>query len=331
MITANRLIEKIADIDNLRLAFWKASKGKTSKRSVREYRENLQQNLLLLQHQITSGDVAVGNYHFFTIFDPKERIICSSDFSERVLHHAIMNICAEYFERKQISHSYACRINKGTYAALDKAKEYSKKYTWCIKLDFRKYFESIKHEDLILSLQKVFKDKKLLAIFEKIIRSYHYETGQGIPIGNLSSQYFANHFLSSADHDALEKLGAKAYIRYIDDVFMWDNDKKRLLEIEKKYRDYCEKDLKLELKPLIINKIKYGIVMLGYKLYRQKVKLAKRSKMRFEKKYDEYLSNYIGGIWTQKQYQNHLEPLFAFIDHAETNNLKKKVLSLSGQ
>ncbi|GHT32987.1 hypothetical protein FACS189415_2290 [Bacteroidia bacterium] len=119
------------------------------------------------------GNIQVGDYHYFTIFDPKERIICAAAFGERVMHHALMNVCHPNFEQYQIYHSYASRIGKGTYAALKQACVYQKQYDWFLKLDVRKYFDSIDHDILKHLLSKRFKDKTLLNIFDKIIDSYN--------------------------------------------------------------------------------------------------------------------------------------------------------------
>ena len=140
----NNLIEQIADPDNLRLAFWKARKAKDGKMEVAEYRKNLDKNLLLLRDNLLTGNVDVGNYYYFTIYDPKERKICAAAFHERVLHHAIMNVCHANFEKFQVYSSFASRLGKGTYAAIEKAKAYQQQFKWFLKLDVRKYFDSFK-------------------------------------------------------------------------------------------------------------------------------------------------------------------------------------------
>ena len=187
----NNLIEKITEPDNLRLAFWKARKAKEGKMEVTEFRKELDKKLLTLQEELLSGNVQVGNYHYFTIFDPKERLICAASFKERVLHHAIMNICHVNFEKFQIFDSYASRLGKGTYAALERAKFFQVKYKWFLKLDVRKYFDTIDHCILKQLLAKRFKDLSLLNVFFNIIDSYETSTGKGLPIGNLTSHAFA--------------------------------------------------------------------------------------------------------------------------------------------
>lgn len=123
------------DMDNLRLAFWKAGKGKRHASAVLAYQAKLEVNLRALQQEIQSGKLRVGDYRYFLVYEPKEREICASAFREQVLHHALMNVCHEQFDKKLIYDSYASRKNKGTYAALHRAKRYSNKYTWYLKMD----------------------------------------------------------------------------------------------------------------------------------------------------------------------------------------------------
>jgi RNA-directed DNA polymerase len=175
------VIEAVADMNNLYLAFWKAKRGKEGKLDVQLFQKNLRENLKQLQQEIVSTEVNIGDYHFFKIYDPKERQICAAPFGQRVLHHALMNICHEDFERYQIFDSYASRKGKGTYAALDRAKYFTKKYQWYLKLDVRKFFFSISHDVLKEELKRLYRDEKLLIIFDKIIDSIAFENGLALP------------------------------------------------------------------------------------------------------------------------------------------------------
>lgn len=219
------LMWRIADLNNLYLAFWKAQKGKVRSREVVEFKAMLTENLRELQWELLNECVQIGHYRFFTIYDPKERYICAPPFKERVLQHAVMNVCDENFERYQLSCSYASRKGKGVYAAIEKAQEYQCRFNWYLKMDVRKYFDSIDHRILMNLLARRFKDAMLLRLFSKLIDSYSVTTGKGLPMGNLSSQYFANHYLAVADHYLKEKLKVKAVIRYMDDIVIWDNNK----------------------------------------------------------------------------------------------------------
>ncbi len=300
MKRAGNLIEHIADIGNLYYAFYKAKKGKHSKKDVLAFQRNLDENILLLRSQILNGNVDVGDYHFFTIYDPKQRVISAAPFEQRVLHHAIMNVCHSYFERHLIDDSYATRVGKGTYSALYKAYANMKHYRYCAKLDVRKYFDSISHSVLKQCLRSLFKDVALLKIFDRIIDSYSSDiltsggstsaflndsfVEKGIPIGNLTSQYFANFYLSGLDHYIKEVLRIPFYIRYMDDMLLLENDKEKLQRAVSAVQLYVQQMLNLELKPIVFTRTITGVSFLGYKLYPHKILLNKRSKRRYLKK-----------------------------------------------
>jgi hypothetical protein len=320
------LINEIADCDNLRLAFWKSRKGKEDKPEVLEFRKQLDANLLSLRNDILSGNVEVGNYYYFTIHDPKERLICAAPFRQRVLHHAIMNICHPIFERFQIFDSYATRVGKGQYAALERAKVYSAKYQWFCKLDVRKYFDSIDHKVLYSQLNTKFKDPHLLELFYKIIKSYETAPDKGLPIGNLTSQYFANFYLGFADHFIKEKLQVKAYVRYMDDMVFWSTDKAALLLIVKQFDTFITTTLNMTLKPYCINSLQKGLPFLGYVIFKDTVRLNKTAKKRFTRKMNLYQSYLENEYWTQTQYARRVLPLVAFTQHAETVQLRRQVL-----
>lgn len=325
MKRATHLIPLISDMENLELAFWKASKGKRYAGQVLAYQQDLNFQLITLQQQIQTGLVDVGNYRFFKIYDPKEREICASAIREQVLHHAIMNICHPFFERKQIDDSYACRKGKGTYAALARAKFFTKKNDFFLKLDVLKFFASIHHEVLKQQLRRMFKDTRLIEILDKIIDSYEASPNRGMPIGNLSSQYFANHFLSGLDHFIKEKLRIKAYVRYMDDMVLWHQDKKVLQTALISITDYVENQLLCELKPPIINRSRCGLPFLGYVVYPYQIRLNRRSKARFIRKMKAIEAKYQVGEWDEATCQRHALPLIAFTRHADSKALRKKI------
>lgn len=326
MKRVGHLIEKITDPDNLRLAFWKARKGKNHSAAVENYRTNLDKNLLQLRREIGSGKVKIGDYRFFKIYEPKEREICASAFREQVLHHALMNVCHEDFERQQIFDSYASRKGKGTYAALNRAKNYTRKYPWFLKLDMRKFFASIPHSVLKSQLRRLFKDPKLLIIFDAIIDSYPTENKRGLPIGNLTSQYFVNHYLNGLDHFTKEKLLCKAYVRYMDDLVIWHFDKKELKNIYAKIQFFVENELLLSLKPEILNQTKKGLPFLGYLIYPHHTRLKQQSKQRFIKKYQAIERDYATGKRTAEECQRKMLPLIAFTQHADAKEFRSQVI-----
>jgi retron-type reverse transcriptase len=216
-----QLLAAIADPGNLRLAFWKASKGKRAKADCRAFQESLDTNLGALRAELLAGQVRVGNYHYFTIHDPKERTICAAQFRERVLHHALMNVCEPVLERAAVFDSYACRRGKGQLAAVRRAESYARRYGWFLKLDVRKYFDSVDHTVLRRLLRQKFKDAVVLALFDQVLASYQTAPGSGLPIGNLTSQHFANFYLAPLDRFIKEHLRRGAYVRYMDDFVVW--------------------------------------------------------------------------------------------------------------
>lgn len=325
MSRKRNLIERIAEIDNLELAFHKAQQGKVAQAEVYHYAKNLRANLRLLQEQLLSGDVEVGGYRYFTIYDPKERQICAAPFGQRVLHHALMNVCHAFFERHQIYDSYASRPGKGTYAALERAKVFNRRYAWFLKLDVRKYFDTIHHGVLRSQLCKLFDDPRLIRIFDLILDSYQVEAGRGVPIGNLTSQYFANHYLSAADHFVKETLRIPAYVRYMDDMVLWHPDKQLLLDAGRHFQHYIETHLMMALKPCCLNSKDKGMPFLGYLLFPDKILLAYRSRRRYIDKLEYYVQQLQSGAWTQRIFQAHAMPLTAFTQHAEARGFRQKI------
>jgi RNA-directed DNA polymerase len=321
------LLEKIADMDNLQTAFYTASKGKSAKEDVFSYGKKIHENLRRLREEIQSGDIKVGGYRFFTVYDPKLREICAAPFSQRVLHHAVMNVCHHLFEKVQIFDSYANRKGKGTYAALKRAVYYTGRYEWFLKLDVQKYFDTIDHGVLKNQLNGIFKDMRLLAIFGLIIDSYHKTPEKGVPIGNLTSQYFANHYLAKSDRFIKENLRISGYVRYMDDMVLWHHDKQRLKDPGLHLRAFLKAELKLELRPFCLNHASRGLPFLGYLLFPDGIRLSHRSRSRFVHKLRFYKEQLVSSQWTQKEYQNHVMPLMAFTGHADAKGFRKKVLT----
>ena len=325
MKRAGNLFSAIADPDNLRLAFWKARKGKNHSRQVLQYRSDLEKNLNALREEILGGTVEVGQYTFFKIFDPKERNICAAAFREQVLHHALMNVCHPYFERVQIFDSYASRKGKGTYAALDRAKVFTRKYRFFLKLDVRKFFESIYHGVLKAQLGRLFKDEFVLQLFFRIIDSFEASPERGVPIGNLTSQYFANHYLSGLDHFIKERLKIRAYVRYMDDLVLWHDDKEELKQARRSIQIYLLEKLKLELKPPLLNNCGRGLPFLGYIVFPYDVRLSLRSRRRFVKKLRQLEDRYDTGNWSEAACQRRILPLLAFTRHANATAFRKSL------
>lgn len=326
MKRAGNLIEQIAEADNLRLAFWKASKGKRAKPEVLRFRDNLDARLRCLREELLSGSAAWGPYRTFMVFDPKRRMICAAPFRDRVAHHAIMNVIEPHFESFQIHASCACRVGKGLDAALARAVVFSRCGDWYLKMDVRKYFDSIDHGVLKGLLCRRFKDPLLLALLDGIIDSYATVPGRGVPIGNLTSQFFANHYLGLLDHHVKRGVGCRRYVRYMDDFVVWDASKDRLREVRDEIVRFLDATLHLELKPVCLQACSVGMTFLGYRVFPGRVRLAARSRKRFRHKLAQCHENYTTGRWTEEQTARHVEPLLAFVRRAESESFRRRVI-----
>lgn len=325
MRRAGYLIERIADWDNLCLAYCKARHGKRQTDEMQAYGRNLFGNLRTLRQDILSGHVTVGKYTFFTITDPKRRKICAAAFPERVLHHALMNVCHFYFDRTMTDDTCATRLGMGEYVAVEKARKAAARYGYVAKLDVRQYFDSIRHDILKAKLRRMFKDRKLLAVLDSIIDSYSFGENIGLPKGNLTSQYFANYYLSDIDHRIKECLLVAAYVRYMDDMLVFADNHDVLREYVAGIKTFAG-DLGLELKTPLIMPVVKGIPFLGYRIYPHNLALERRSKIRFARKMKHYKCLLDEGQWTEKQYAEHIVPLLAFIQKADTKRFRKGVL-----
>ncbi len=325
MKRVGNLMPQIVDIDNLMLAYCKARRGKQDKQEVIAYSRDITENILDIHRRLIDESFEVGRYHYFEIFDPKKRTICAASFEERVVHHAVMNVCKEYFERHLIFDTYATREAKGVYAAIDRARIAMRRYRYVAKLDVRKYFDSINHHVLKTKLSRLFKDRKLLQLFYSIIDSYHTLPCTGIPIGNLTSQYFANFYLSDLDHYIKEALRVPIYVRYMDDMLLFADSLSELKANVARVKVYLEQHLFLTLKtPQIVN-VNRGVSFLGYALYPHRILLNRRSKVRFTKKFSTYNAMLARGEWSEVVYLQHMQPLLAFVGKAYTRNLRKRM------
>ena len=313
MKRSGKLYRHIAEWDNLLIAFYNAARGKRLKPDVALYEKNLYENLKTLQTHLINQTIPLGNYRFFKIYDPKERLICAAPFEERVLHHAIINITGQVFERLQIYDSYACRKGKGTNAALLRALHFTKHYPYFLKLDMKKYFDSISHDELAALLATKFKDKTLLNLFDRLLASYCVTEGRGLPIGNLTSQYFANFYLGFFDHYAKEKMQVKGYVRYMDDVLLFADTTQEIKDMLHTAKRFLEEELLLTLKEETIGKTGSGVPFLGFLLKPKGIYLSQKKKKRLKKRIKQYRYKHESGVWTEEEYALHITPVLAHV------------------
>ena len=288
MKRATSLFNQIVSYENVRLAWLKARKGKRSKPVVRNFYKNVNLNLEKVQKNLKSNPPVLSSYTQFTIFDPKERVISVVPFVDRVMHHAIMNVLEPVFERQFIFHAYACRKGKGSHKAVNYAFKKARTHKYFLKLDVRKYFDNIDHLVLKKLLSKIIKDVECLNLIFALIDSYGMvvstgsttASGKGLPIGNLTSQFFANYYLSLLDHYVLEQLKPCGYVRYMDDFLLFDDSKEKLKIFLTQIENFCKNELILELKPPVLGNCKNGASFLGYLIKSDSVKLTQKSRRR---------------------------------------------------
>jgi len=297
MITYTNIYGKICSLENLFLAFKKAKKSKSKKFYVLEFEKDIKENLLILQEQLIEQTYQPKPLKGFIIRDPKTRKIHASAFVDRIVHHAIVNILEPIFEKVFIFDSYASRKNKGTHKAVERIKEFMRKVStngqlvkdalnnnmvqgYILKADIKHYFEEVNHEILMDIIKRKTPDEKAILLIKRILDNFEgKERCKGMPLGNLTSQFFANVYLNELDYFIKHKLRAKYYIRYVDDFVILHKSRKRLEYFKKKIIEFLDEKLKIELHPekSKILPLRNGITFLGYRVFYRYTLLTKRN------------------------------------------------------
>ena len=246
--------EDIISIENLLVAWKEFRNGKRSKEDVQIFERNLMENIILLHKDLVKRSYKHSNYTVFNISDPKPRTIHKASVRDRLLHHAIHRILYPYFDKKFIFDSYSCRVGKGTHAALNRFRDFgykgsynNTKTLWILKCDIKKFFASIDQAILSQLLKKYIPDVDIIWLLSEVIYSFSLSLGKGIPLGNLTSQLFANIYLNELDKFVKHNLKIKFYIRYADDFVLLSVSKQTLKEYIPKMRDFLRSNLSLDL------------------------------------------------------------------------------------
>jgi len=300
--TYKNLWSEIITFENLLLAAKKAQKGKRFKNNVARFNLNLEKELFKIQKDLIDKTYIPGAYKEFIIYEPVKRLISAAPYRDRVVHHALCNIIEPLFEKSFIYDSYANRKEKGTHRAIERFNRYMQKYRYVLKCDIKKYFPSIDHELLYDILKGKIADRDVLWLIWTIIKNSNpqemvcnyfdgddlftpYERNKGLPIGNLTSQFFGNVYLNSFDHFIKDNLGCKAYLRYVDDFAVFGNNKEQLWEIKKQMDEYLQKlRLKLHSKKTRVFPVKNGCEFLGFYIYQYIRKVKKANVRSFERR-----------------------------------------------
>ena len=321
---------------NLYLAFRNARKGKTLKPYIIEFEQNFKENLLQLRLELLFHSYKPKPLQTFILRDPKTRKISKSHFRDRVVYHALCNIIFPIFEKDFIHDSFANRIGKGTFKAIERFEYFQGKvshnYTktaFVLKADIKKYFDNVSHDILLSIIQKRVKDKRVLWLI-KVILSNHKteENGKGMPLGNLTSQFFANVFLNELDHFVKEKLRAKYYVRYVDDFVILHHSPKILRQYMKEIDIFLRDNLALELHPekSRIIPLSMGTEFLGMRIFLHHKLIKEKNLRKFYRKINSLYIDYDSGLVNYDTIYDSLEGWSAYANNANTYKLKKRIL-----
>ncbi len=338
------LYDKICTFDNLLEAFYKARKGKRNKPNVAAFEANLEWELLKLVEELKSLNYQPGPYRTFQIYDPKERMISAAPFRDRVVHHALCNIIEPLYDPALIADTYANRFGKGSHAGIYRCQKFTRSFSYVLKADIRKYFPSIDHEILKEILRKKTKCKPTLWLIDLIIDNSNpqeqvsdyfsgddlfapFKRKKGLPMGNLTSQFFANLYLSPLDHFVKEDLAFEGYVRYVDDFVLFHDDKSVLHAAERSIREFLSTKLRLRLhdRKTFVAPIKDGISFLGQRIFTTHRRLKSDNVRRFKKRLEYRLEAYSKGEISPNTFEMQLNSWIGHARQADTWRLQRKL------
>lgn len=340
------MYEELISWYNLLLAYRKASKGKRGNPNVATFEHRLEDNLIQLQVELGDQTYQPGKYDSFYIHEPKRRLISAAPFRDRVVHHALCNLIEPLFESSFIFDSYANRVGKGTHRALDRCQYFARQYRYVFQCDICQFFPSIDHAILGSSLERKIDDEKVIWLIDQIlssgagILSEEYEMiyfpgddlfaanrPRGLPIGNLTSQFWANVYLNSFDHFVKRELRCQAYMRYVDDFLLFDNEKSTLWQ----WQNTTVKRLaqfRLTIHPGAHPRpVEEGIPFLGFIVFPQHRRLKRRKGIHFQQKLRRLIDSYHNGEIPLSKIN---ESIRGWVNHARYGNtigLRKSILS----
>jgi retron-type reverse transcriptase len=297
-----KVSDQLITLENLFLSWREFKKGKSKRFDVQQFEFNLEDNIFQLYQELENKTYKHLGYASFFVQDPKLRHIHKAKVRDRIVHHLISRYLEQTYDKTFIFDSYSCRKNKGTHKAENRLKAFSLKQSknnkfnfYCLKCDIKKFFDSVNHQILIDILKRKIRDQNILWLVKEIIFSFQVE--KGIPLGNLTSQYFANIYLNKLDQLIKHKLRIKYYIRYTDDFLILDIDKNKLQRLIHPINQFLNHQLNLSLHPdkIIIRKYNQGIDFLGYvTLPYYRVLRTKTKKRMFKRINNKNIQSYLG-------------------------------------
>jgi retron-type reverse transcriptase len=329
------LWQEVISFENLLRAAAKACKGKRFRPPVAAFHFQLEKELWQLHEELANKTYQPGAYRTFYLYQPKKRLISAAPYRDRVVHHALVNVLEPIFERVFIHDSYACRQGKGTHAAVDGCQHYARRFRYVLKADIQKFFPSLDHEILKRLVARKIKDANVLWLVGQIIDNSNpqesvshwfpgddlftpQECRRGMPIGNQTSQFFANVYLDPLDHFIKDRLGIKGYVRYVDDFLVFSDDKQHLAEMREQITDFLTR-LRLRLHPTknVIFPVNQGIRFLGYRVFPTHRLLVQENIRRFRRRLRQMQRDYAG--WRLSFAEIHRR-IVSWIGHARQAN-----------
>ncbi len=345
--TYNHLWLKLVSSSNLFAAFEKAARGKRSHPSVAAFEYRLEENIFDLRDELRQGAYQPRGYTSFYIHDPKHRLISAAPFRDRVVHHALNNLLEPIYERKFIYDSYANRKGKGTHRALDRCTTYLRRFQYVLPMDVRQFFPSIDHAILLNTLSKTIIDERVMDLCRRIVNSgdgvlheeyqmiyfpsddlFDINRPRGLPIGNLTSQFWANVYLNPLDHFIKRQLKCRGYIRYVDDMLLFADNKAQLHEWQKQVTDFLAGlRLTIHTNSAQPRPTRIGVPFLGFQMFHNYRRLKRRKAVHARRRLKALAARYRDGEIDEKRVQASINAWIAHAEHGDTWGLRSNILS----
>jgi len=344
--TFKGLYPHIYDFDNLWSAWRCARRGKRKWPTVAAFELDLEQNLWALHEELRDQTYQPGPYRHFTIREPKPRRISAAPVRDRVVHHALMHVTWPIFEARLIHDSYACRVGKGTHRALDRCQQFARAHPYVLQCDAVQFFPAIDHAILqaqlarhIACVDTRWLIDRILAGGAGVLRD-HYDMAyfpgddllaatrpRGLPIGNLTSQHWANWYLNDLDQFVKHELHCRAYLRYCDDFLLFAADKATLWEWRAAIVDrLAALRLTLHQDRAQVYPVQAGIPWLGFRVFPTHRRLRRRNVKAFARRLRAQRDAYHAGQITQDEVQRSLQAWIAHARHGDTYRLRQSLL-----
>lgn len=317
--------EDIISLENLCLAWEEFIVGKKKKADVVEFSRNLMDHIVELHEELVNRKYRHGGYKSFYITDPKRRHIHKASVRDRLLHHAVYRILYPFFDTTFIADSYSCRSEKGVHRAINRFRSLAGRVShnhhrtcWVLKCDIRKFFASIDHTILLSILREHILDQNIISLLKNIIDSHYTQSmpGIGLPLGNLTSQLFANVYMNVFDQWVKHQMRSQYYARYADDFIFLSRDKFQLEGAMPKIQEFLQTRLKLSLHPdkVFIRTFASGVDFLGWVHFPHHRVLRTKTKQRMFKNIKNTVS------------RESLQSYLGLMSHGNTQKLHEKLI-----